>query len=143
MYQRIWTPRVGEKATTVREPGNSHDCYAIAVLEDETLYTVGHMPREIAKECFFFIRRGGVIGVEVTGPRQKSTQPDMGMEIPCTLMFTYGNLQLLEKAKELLGEKGFKAETEEPQGPKSKRLKTEEPQGPKTKKQQKKCPKKK
>ena len=23
--QRIWTPHVGEKATTVREPGNEHD----------------------------------------------------------------------------------------------------------------------
>ena len=100
-------PRIGEKATTVREPGNLHD-YAIAVLEDETLCTVGHLPREISKECFFFIRRGGVIGVEVTGPRQKSTQPDMGMAIPCTLTFTYGDLQLLEKAKELLGKKSFR-----------------------------------
>ena len=108
VHQRIWTPHVGEKAMTVREPGNSHDCYAIAVLEDETLCTVGHLPREISKECFFFIRRGGVIGVEVTGPRQKSIQPDMGMEIPCTLTFTYGDLQLLEKAKELLGKKSFR-----------------------------------
>ena len=63
---RIWTPRVGEKATMVREPGNEHDRFAVAVLEDKTLCTVGHLPWEIAKECFFFIR-GGVIGVEVTG----------------------------------------------------------------------------
>ena len=25
VYQRIWTPHVGEKATTVRKPGNEHD----------------------------------------------------------------------------------------------------------------------
>ena len=25
VYQRIWTPHVGEKATKVREPGNEHD----------------------------------------------------------------------------------------------------------------------
>ena len=46
----------------------------------------GHLLQEISKEYFLFIRRGGVIGVEVTGPRQKSTQPDMGMEIPRILL---------------------------------------------------------
>ena len=49
-----------------------HDRYAIAVLEDDTLCTVGHLPREMSQECFYFIRRGGTISVEVTGPRQKS-----------------------------------------------------------------------
>ena len=88
MYQRIWTPCVGQKATTVREPGNERDQFAVAVLEDETLCTVGHLPWEISKKCFFFLRRGRVIGVEVTGPKQKSMQPDMVMEIPCIL--TYG-----------------------------------------------------
>ena len=39
-YQRIWTPHVGEKATTVRESGNERDRFAVAVLEDETLCTV-------------------------------------------------------------------------------------------------------
>jgi len=48
VYQRIWTPFVGERATTVREPDNEHDRYAVAVLEDETLCTVGHLPREIS-----------------------------------------------------------------------------------------------
>ena len=42
MYQRKWTPHVGEKATTVREPGSEHDQFAVAVLEDATLCTVGH-----------------------------------------------------------------------------------------------------
>ena len=32
MYQRIWTPHVGEKATMVREPGNGHDRFTVAVL---------------------------------------------------------------------------------------------------------------
>ena len=35
MYQRIWTPHVGEKATIVRGPGNEHDRFT-AVLEDES-----------------------------------------------------------------------------------------------------------
>ena len=42
MYQRIWMPYVGENATTIREPGNKHDRFAVAVLEDETLCTVRH-----------------------------------------------------------------------------------------------------
>ena len=69
VYQRIWTPHVGEMATTAREPGNEHNRYAVAVLEDETC-TVGHLSREISKECSSFIRRSAIIGVEVTGPRQ-------------------------------------------------------------------------
>ena len=40
MRQRIWTPHVGEKVSTVREPGNG---FTVAVLEDETLCTVGHL----------------------------------------------------------------------------------------------------
>ena len=56
----------------------------------------------------FYIRRGGVIGVEVTGPRQKSTQVDMGIEIPCMLTFAHEDVRLLEKARELLEKKAFK-----------------------------------
>ena len=37
VYQRIWSPRIGEKATTVREPDNECDRYAVAVLEQETV----------------------------------------------------------------------------------------------------------
>ena len=43
VYQRIWTPFIGEKAATASEPGNEHDPYAVVVLEDQTLYTVGHL----------------------------------------------------------------------------------------------------
>ena len=43
MYQRMWTPHVGEKATTLREPVNVHNRFKVAVLEDETLCTVGHL----------------------------------------------------------------------------------------------------
>ena len=43
VYRRIWMPHrahVGEKATMVRESGNEHNQFAVAVLEDETLCTV-------------------------------------------------------------------------------------------------------
>ena len=42
VYQRMWMPHVGEKATTVKEPGNEHNRFTVAVLEDKTLFTVGH-----------------------------------------------------------------------------------------------------
>ena len=34
VYQTMWTPHVGEKATIVRESGNEHDQFTVAVLED-------------------------------------------------------------------------------------------------------------
>ena len=35
VYQHMWTPFIGEIATTVRDPGNASDCYA-----EYTLLTV-------------------------------------------------------------------------------------------------------
>ena len=52
VYQRIWTLHVGEKATMVRELGNEYDRFAIAVFEDETLCTVGHLLWEIYRIAF-------------------------------------------------------------------------------------------
>ena len=50
-----------------REPGNQHYRYAVAVLEDQTLCTIGDMPCQISKESGVFLfytkrrcnRRGG------------------------------------------------------------------------------------
>ena len=56
MYQRIWTPHVGEKPTTVREPGNEHNRFAVAVLEDETLCTVGHLLLDSFYKRFLIMR---------------------------------------------------------------------------------------
>ena len=45
----------GEILNTTREGDNPHDHYAVAVLEEETCCVVGHLPREISRECFFFL----------------------------------------------------------------------------------------
>ncbi len=50
-----WSPSLGEKARTIMESSNNHNCYAIAVLDHDTLCTIGHLPMEISKECFYFI----------------------------------------------------------------------------------------
>ena len=67
VYQRIWTPVIGEILETVRERDNKHDKYAVAVLEEQTKCIVGHIPQEISSLSSFFIRRGGTIIVQVTG----------------------------------------------------------------------------
>ena len=36
-------PHIGEKANTIREPGNSYDRFAVAVLEEDTLCVEGHI----------------------------------------------------------------------------------------------------
>ena len=47
-------PHVGEKATTVREPGDEQDQFAVVVLEDETC-TVAHLLRELSSIAFIGI----------------------------------------------------------------------------------------
>ena len=34
VYQRMWNPELGEVAVAVRESGNHHDRYAVAILEN-------------------------------------------------------------------------------------------------------------
>ena len=101
VYQNIWTPHVGKEA------GNEHDRFTVAVLEDEMLCTFEHLPQEISEKCFFFHKRQSN-WCRGDWSRQKSTQLDMGMEIPCILTFTCEDLHILDKAKELLARKDFK-----------------------------------
>ena len=81
--------------------------------------------------------------MEVTGPRQKSTIPDMGMEIPCVLTFTHSDPHLLEKAKKLLAIKGFEDKHEPRKDPEDKpkyKKGSEGENNPKPKKRQKRNP---
>ena len=58
-----WTPVLGEELTAEREPGNSEDQFAVRVKRGGE--TVGHVPREISKICWLFIRWGSLTA-EVT-----------------------------------------------------------------------------
>ena len=71
VYQRIWYPTLGKILGTARERDNTHDRYAVAVLEAGMCCVVGHLPRVISRECYFFLRSGGTITAEVTGRRRK------------------------------------------------------------------------
>ena len=74
VYQRIWNPVIDEVATAVREEDNVHDRNAVAILEEDTCCTVGHIPRKISKECYYFLKTGGSIKVKVTGQQTYSIE---------------------------------------------------------------------
>ena len=78
IYKAIWTPVIGEELTVIPEEANDHDPHAIAVLKDEVI--VGHVPRELSRILFFFLRRlRSSIVCEITGRRKHG----LGLEVPC------------------------------------------------------------
>ena len=85
VYHRIWHPIICELLGTTSERENERDRYAVAVLEEETCCVVGHLPRLIGRECYFFLRTGETITAEVTGRRRCSDLPDGGLNILCIL----------------------------------------------------------
>ena len=77
---------IGEVLICRKEPTNSADRYAVAVLKEETI--IGHLPRKMSKVCSLFLRRCGSIRCKVTGSRRYSSDlPQGGLEIPCSLLF--------------------------------------------------------
>ena len=59
VYQREWTPILGEELQRQRESTNANDPYAVAVRKDDNV--VGHVPRRISAACSLFIQKGGHI----------------------------------------------------------------------------------
>ena len=113
MYRSIWTPTNGEVLSCDRETGNRHDPFSVKVIKSATI--VGHLPKRISSTCSLFLRMGGSISCEVTGPRQYSADLIQGgLEIPCRLMLFSSTKELIEKAKKLFGlceQKMSKSET--------------------------------
>ena len=56
VYQVLWEPRLCEIFRAVRKEENRCDRYAMVVYRDKEpgVIVVGHLPREIAKACYFF-----------------------------------------------------------------------------------------
>ena len=104
VYKDMWRPVIGEQVETFCETGNSHDKHAVAVTLGNAADVVGHIPKEISKTCFYFIRHKGEITGEVTG-RRKHRAACGGMEVPCRLKFYNANEDVLRKAKELITRK--------------------------------------
>ena len=85
-YRKHWTTVVVRETvlSTKREPWNWHDRCAVAVIWSRKI--VGHVPRQIAKECSTFIKRKGIIQCKVTGePQQQEIAAENkgSLEVPC------------------------------------------------------------
>ena len=70
VYQVLWQPQIHDSFIAVHEEGNTHHKYAMAVYRsEEPTVVVGHLPREIAKACYYFSKHNGRITGVVTGRR--------------------------------------------------------------------------
>ena len=63
VYNRTWTPFIGEVLQTATERSNEHDRFAVGVTKDSN--TVGHIPREVSKVAWYFLYHGGEITCEI------------------------------------------------------------------------------
>lgn len=99
VYKNIWNPCVGEEFPAKRERGNANGRYAVCVKKDGRI--VGHLPQELSKVAWHFLKRGGAIVVEVCGRRRCSPLEQGGLEIPCFIKFT-GKEKLVENLRTLL-----------------------------------------
>ena len=98
-YESVWSVKLGEKLSCVRERGNLYDVYAVAIMKSSTVF--GHVPRKISSICSVFIRRGGTIHCQATGSRRYSSDlAQGGLEIPCVLEF-FGETKDVHKVGKL------------------------------------------
>ena len=86
VYQTHWSPIMGEILTTEQDRINPYDKYAVSIKQNNII--VGHVPREQSKVCNYFIKRGGVIQVEITNTqKRRSNIPEGGLEIEAVMVF--------------------------------------------------------
>ena len=57
VYKASWSPYIGEVLPVQREVNSIHDYFAVAVLKNSS--TVGHVPREISRVCWYFLHKSG------------------------------------------------------------------------------------
>ena len=65
VYNRIWTPTLGEELQCITEDSNDSDPYTVAVMKWDDI--VGHVPRRISAACSLFLRRAGMTDCIMTG----------------------------------------------------------------------------
>ena len=100
VYQSVWTAVIGEELFCDREPTNTSDRYAVAIMKGGVI--IGHLPRRISKLCTLFLRRGGSLSCIVSGSRRYSVDLTQGvLEIPCNLPFK-GKAKEIGKVKRCL-----------------------------------------
>ena len=96
IYKRVWSPTIGEVLQLSREEGNEHDRFAVCLLKPGAV-TVGHVPRDLSRKIWHFLRHGGKATCEITGRRKFGK----GLEVPCVYRFV-GKQSLVQRLEGLL-----------------------------------------
>ena len=83
VYKASWSPYIGEELPVQCEV---HDDFAVAVLKNSN--TVGHVPREISRVCWYFLHKSGSeMTCIVNGDRRRSEVDGKGLVVPCVYIF--------------------------------------------------------
>ena len=84
VYKASWSPYIGEELPVQCEVNNIHDDFAVAVLKNSN--TVGHVPREISRICWYFLHKSAsemLVSSMVTGDDLKLMGKDSWFRV-CT-----------------------------------------------------------
>ena len=88
VYQECGNLLVEISLFCLHECENRHDRYTMAVYRsDAPGIVVRHLPKEISKMCYYFIKHDGKVSGKVTGCQQYSGEAG-GLEVPCKLKFS-------------------------------------------------------
>ena len=99
MHIKTWQPTVGKVLVLEREPENSKDKMAVAIMKSRTV--VGHVPKHLSTLFSQFLRRARNKGiVEVTGEKV-NRGGGHGLEVPC-VYHLFGPEAYLEHLKKFL-----------------------------------------
>ena len=99
VYKTQWTPIIGKDLCVQIEEHNTFDRFAVAVLKDDVI--VSHVPRELARTCWFVLqKRYSIMSCKITGRRRLSEVEGEGLVVPCVYRFT-GKSKHLEKLNTL------------------------------------------
>ena len=97
VYKDEWTPDVGDGFDGRIDKDNRFDRYTVAVIVSDNV--VGHVPREISKIVYYFLKNGGEVKGVVTGKRQRSAVHMKGLEVPCIYEFAAHPTKIKTAAK--------------------------------------------
>ena len=98
VYKHVWTPVLDEELTCIPEENNNHDVYAVAVMKEDEV--VGHVPCELSKILYYFLKHAGEIYCVVTDKRKCG----VGLKVPCVYKLK-GKQRLMKRLKQLLASK--------------------------------------
>ena len=87
---------VGEELVVLPEDGNVHDQYAVVVIRGDEI--VGHVPRELSRILYYFLKHSGEFSCVILGRRKHG----VGLEVPCVYKIC-GKSRYIKRLKQQLG----------------------------------------